>query len=212
LTGDAVEVELADGRLVAWKPAFGGALVAAITATSPIQMVTVRTGVLRIPERRAATALPATITAPNSGRLRVLARTRDDDIDALADAKTVIGVGRGIDPARYDELEPLRRALDAELAATRKVTDEGWMPRARQVGITGRSIAPALYVSVGAAGKFNHSVGYRNATTVLAINSDPEAPVFDTADIGIVGDWAEVVSRLAARASELQGAQGFSGR
>lgn len=212
LTGDAIEVELTDGRLVAWKPAFGGALVAAITATSPIQMVTVRTGVLPIPERRAATALPATITAPNSGRLRVLARTRDDDIDALADAKTVIGVGRGIDPSRYDELEPLRRALDAELAATRKVTDEGWMPRARQVGITGRSIAPALYVSVGAAGKFNHSVGYRNATTVLAINSDPEAPVFDTADIGIVGDWAEVVSRLTARASELQDAQGFSGR
>jgi electron transfer flavoprotein alpha subunit len=216
LTGDAIDVELAAGdveleagdvelaagRLVAWKPAFGGAIVAAITADSPIQMVTVRAGVLPTPQARTARARTQTITSIDSGRIRVLARTRDDDIDLLAEASAVIGVGRGVEPDRYAELEPLRAALGAEYAATRKVTDNGWMPRARQVGITGRSISPSLYVSIGASGKFNHTVGFRNATTVLAINADPDALVFDAADIGIVGDWSIVVASLAARASE----------
>ena len=199
LTGDAIEVGLEDGRLVASKPAFGGALVAAITAASEIQMVTVRTGVLPEPTPRVATARLETISAVNSGRVRVLARARDDDLDVLAETDVVIGLGHGVDPARYDDIEPLRLALGAELAATRKVTDNGWMPRSRQVGITGRSISPSLYVSIGASGKFNHTVGFRNARTVLAINSDPDAPVFDAADIGIVGDWSEIVPRLTPR-------------
>ena len=86
--------------------------------------------------------------------------------------------------------------MGAELAATRKVTDQGWAPRARQVGITGRSIAPRLYVAIGLSGKFNHMVGVRAAGTVLAVNADPAAPVFDHADVGIVGDWHEVLPLL----------------
>jgi electron transfer flavoprotein alpha subunit len=128
----------------------------------------------------------------------VLVRTRDDDLDALAEADAVIGVGRGVDPADYGALEPLRAALGAELAATRKVTDLGWLPRSRQVGITGRSIAARLYVSIGASGKFNHMVGVRGAGTVLAINADPDAPVFDCADTGIVGAWRDVLPLLLA--------------
>jgi electron transfer flavoprotein alpha subunit len=108
----------------------------------------------------------------------------------------VVGVGRGVDPADYGALDALRLALGAELGATRKVTDEGWLPRSRQVGITGRSIAPRLYVSIGASGKFNHVVGVRAAGTVLAINPDPSAPVFDAADVGIVGAWRDAVPLL----------------
>ena len=95
-------------------------------------------------------------------------------------------------------------ALGAELAATRKVTDQGWLPRARQIGITGRTIAPRLFVSIGASGKFNHMVGVRTAGTILAINSDPDALVFDAADVGIVGDYREVVPRLTAALSRLR--------
>jgi electron transfer flavoprotein alpha subunit len=108
----------------------------------------------------------------------------------------VIGVGMGVPPDEYPELETLRKLLGAELAATRKVTDNGWLPRARQVGITGRAIAPRLFVSIGASGKFNHVIGVRAAGTVLAINPDPDALIFDTADIGIVGDWREVLPLL----------------
>ncbi len=112
-------------------------------------------------------------------------------------------MGQGVDPSRYDELQPLLDALGAELAGTRKVTDGGWLPHSRQVGITGRAVAPAVYLLLGSSGKFNHMVGTRGAELVVAVNSDAGAPVFDAADIGIVGDWAEVAQLLAG---ELAGA------
>ena len=197
LTGDAVELERVDDRLVAWKPAFGGRLVAAIHCSSPIQMATVRPGVLPILAHRDVNDAPTErhhLAA--RGRVRVLARTRDDDLDLLAEANTVIGVGRGVAPDAYRDLEPLRILLGAQLGATRKVTDEGWLPRSRQIGITGRSIAPRLFVSIGASGKFNHTVGLRAARTVLAINPDVDAPIFQAADAGIVGEWQQVLPLL----------------
>ncbi len=191
-------MEVADGRLVAWKPAFGGQLVAAITADSAVQMATVRAGMLTALAPRVATAAVRTVDVTPRGRVQVLARTRDDDLDTLAEARAVVGIGQGVAPDEYPLLEPLLESLGAELAATRKVTDRGWLPRSRQVGITGRTIAPRLYVAIGASGKFNHMVGVRAAGTVLAVNSDPGALVFEAADIGIVGDWLEVVPRLVA--------------
>ncbi len=199
LTGDAVGLEVADdGRLTAWKPAFGGQLVAAISATSAIQMATVRAGVLPklVPREHVAPFTELTVTCRN--RVKVLARTRDDDLDTLAEANVVVGIGTGVAPEDYDALDPLLALLGAELGATRKVTDKGWLPRARQIGITGRAVAPRLYVALGLSGKFNHSVGYRSARTVLAINSKADALVFDTADVGIVGDWRDVLPLLLA--------------
>jgi electron transfer flavoprotein alpha subunit len=202
LTGDAVGVEVVDGRLVAWKPAFGGQLVAAITSTSAVQMATVRAGMLPALAPRVATASVLAIPAEPRGRVRVLARTRDDDLDTLAEAHVVVGIGQGIPPDEYAALDPLVATLGAELAGTRKVTDRGWLPRSRQVGITGRTIAPRLYVALATSGKFNHMVGVRAAATVLAVNTDPEALVFQAADIGIVGDWRDVLPLLVA---ELEG-------
>jgi electron transfer flavoprotein alpha subunit len=108
-----------------------------------------------------------------------------------------------VKPDEYPIVQTLVAVLGAELAATRKVTDKAWLPRARQMGITGRSIAPQLYIGVGLSGKFNHSVGLRAAGTVLAVNTDPDAPIFEHADIGIVADWHDVVPRLAARLQEV---------
>ena len=199
LVGDAVELSLGDGRLVAWKPAFGGHVLAAITARSPIQMATIRPGVLALP---AATACSTPtidlrdITARN--RIRVQTLRTEDELENLTAAACVIGVGRGVDPQEYHLLDGLRRILDAELGATRKVTDQGWLPHSRQIGITGRTIAPRLYVAIGMGGKLNHFIGVRRAHRVLAINNDPSAAVFAAADIGIVGEWQTVVSHLVA--------------
>ncbi|MHB8463513.1 MAG: FAD-binding protein [Acidimicrobiales bacterium] len=205
LTGDAVglEIDPERSRLVTWKPAFGGQLVAAVAASSPVQMVTVRVGVLpsRLPRNESLPAV-TTLRATARDRVRVLARGRDDELDTLATAHTVVGVGHGVDPAEYDHLASLLELLHAELGATRKVTDGGWLPRARQIGITGRNIAPRLYVSIGASGRFNHMVGVRAAGTVLAINLDPNALVFGMADIGIVADWHEAVPVLVAALAE----------
>jgi electron transfer flavoprotein alpha subunit len=195
LVGDAVDLEMMNDRLVAWKPAFGGQLVAAITCTSPVQIATVRPGVLPTSD---AEVSEEKVTLQPRNRIKVLARTRDDDLDVLADARVVVGVGVGVPPDEYEVLEPLRHALGAEFGATRRVTDQGWLPRSRQIGITGRAIAPRLFISIGASGKFNHAIGVRAAGTVLAINSDASAPIFTHADVGIVADWREVVPRLVA--------------
>ena len=85
-------------------------------------------------------------------------------------------MGAGVPPDEYDALQPLLKVLGAELAGTRKVTDKGWLPRARQVGITGHSVAPALYVALGVQGKFNHVIGTRSAGTVVAVNLDRKCP------------------------------------
>ncbi|HEY1733761.1 MAG TPA: FAD-binding protein, partial [Acidimicrobiales bacterium] len=205
LVGDAIAVDVVDGRLVAAKPAFSGALVADITCTSPVQLVTVRPGVLSVPSPRPAqTVRHDRRTTKPIGRVRVRSRRRDDDVEVLARAEVVIGVGAGVHPDEYADLSALAAIFGAELAASRKVTDKGWAPRARQVGITGRSIAPRLYVAIGVSGKFNHMVGVRAAGTVLAINADADAPVFGHADIGIVGDWHDVVPVLQAALLERQ--------
>jgi electron transfer flavoprotein alpha subunit len=196
LVGDAIGLELAEGVLVAAKPAFAGALVADITCRSAVQFVTVRPGVLPLPPDVARpVAVEAWHLTPR-GRVRVGAERRTDDVETLARADVVIGVGASVQPDDYQLLSPLAAILGAELAATRKVTDKGWAPRARQIGLTGRSIAPRLYVAIGLSGKFNHMVGVRSAGSILAINNDPEALVFEYCDIGILGDWREVLPAL----------------
>jgi electron transfer flavoprotein alpha subunit len=214
LTGDAVDLEVVGGRLVAWKPAFGGRMVAAIEATSPVQMATVRAGMLPLLGPRAvSTPVAVDVLATARRRVHVLARARDDDLDVLADAAVVVGVGQGIPPEHYPTIDPLLTTLDGVLGATRKVTDQGWLPRARQIGITGRSIAPRLYIALGLSGKFNHMVGVRSARAILAINSSPDALVFDVADAGIVGDWHEVLPLLVEelRAADYEAASSFLG-
>jgi len=205
LTGDAVALEVGpDQRLIAMKSGVGGAWTVPIRCTSEVQMATVRAGVLPDATPRPIFEDPraAHIGVAPRRRVEVLARSRDDDLDLLADARRIVGVGRGVDPADYPALEPLTRLLDAQLAATRKVTDAGWLPRARQIGITGRSVAPELHVAIGTSGRFNHAIGFARAGTVLAIDVDPTAPVFDVADVGIVGDWREVLDLLVPALAE----------
>lgn len=199
LTGDAIALELDGSRLVSWKPAFSGQLTVAIQATSPVQIVTVRPGVLPVLAPRAHVAEGRVVTIEVRGRVRLLSQVRHDGTGNLARAGAVIGIGAGVPNELYHELEPLRNLLNAELVATRRVTDQGFMARNRQVGLTGLAISPCLYIVVGASGKFNHLVGVRGAGTILAINSDPDAPVFRACDIGIVSDWRKAVAMLAQR-------------
>ncbi len=206
LTGDAADVEIVDGRLVAWKPAFGGQLVAAVTATSPVQMVTMRAGVVPPSEPRRYVAELSTVTVESRGRIVVNSRSRQDELESLADANVVIGVGQGVPVDELHHLDELRDLLGAQIGCTRKLTDTGAMPHARQIGVTGRAISPALYIAVGTSGKFNHMVGVRTAGTVLAINPDPDALVFQHADVGVVAPFQDCVPLLV---KELRAAHGF---
>jgi electron transfer flavoprotein alpha subunit len=197
LTGDAIGLEVSSGRLLAWKPAFGGCLVAAITASSPIQMATVRPGALLGWSLRPPEQIPVhTSITPRTTRVVVSEVSPNDNVEALGRARVVVGVGSGVNPDDCHLLTPLLKLLDAELAATRRVTDRGWLPHSRQVGLTGRSVAPALYFAIGLSGRYNHMVGTRRAGCVIAINIDSQAPVSAFADLTMVADWREAVPAL----------------
>ncbi len=203
LTGDAVGLEVGpDGRLVAWKPAFGGRLQVPIVSRSPVQMATIRPGVLarRPPRCNPAQTLVEMLPDPVPSLIRTVSTERDDDdIGELRRACSVVAVGMGVGPDGYWVIDELRAALGgAALGATRRVTDQGWVPRGRQIGVTGHSVSPRLLVAVGSSGRFNHTVGFRNAGTILAINSDPEAEIFDQVDVGLVGEWQRIVPELIA--------------
>jgi electron transfer flavoprotein alpha subunit len=203
LTGDAVGLEVSpSGRLVAWKPAFGGRLQVPILSRSPVQMATIRPGVLALRPPRVDAAEPEAelLPAPPPARIRTVAVERDDaDTGELRRARTVVAVGVGVDPDGYPVIDELRAAFgDAALGATRRVTDQGWVPRGRQIGVTGHAVAPRLLVAVGSSGRFNHTVGIRNAGVLMAVNSDPEAEIFDQVDVGLIGEWQTIVPELTA--------------
>jgi len=204
LTGDAVGLEARGGRLVALKPALGGRLVAEITCSSPVQMATVRPGVLPLLDPRLAVDIPVeTLLVEARSTVQVVKAWRDNDSVNLSTASVVIGVGQGVEPSDYEVLDGFAAQIGAVVGATRKVTDRGWMPRARQIGITGHSIAPALYLAVGTSGRFNHMIGVCSAGTVVGVNTDPDCELWDWCDVGVVGDWREVLESLIPRLAKL---------
>jgi electron transfer flavoprotein alpha subunit len=205
LTGDCIDLTLDDaGRLVQWKPAFGGNVVAPILSRTVPAMATVRPGILT-PAPAAVDAAPVVETiafaTPALRRVTLVARRPAPGVEraaALDEAEIAIGVGVGIGgPEALVAIEAFAAALGgAAIAATRDVTDKGWLPRQHQVGLTGRAIAPRFYFAIGVRGAFEHMVGLRRAGTVVAVNRNVKAPIFKQADVGIVADWATVLGPL----------------
>lgn len=196
LIGDAIGITVSDGRIVVRKPAFGGNLEASITTDSSPQMATLRPANITVDGREPRSATSSSIDVTATDRITILKTICEDDAETLLAAQAIVGVGMGVSREDYPLLTPLLDVLRAPLACTRKVADRGWLPRTRQVGLTGCHVAPHLYVAIGLRGNSNHVVGIRKARIVLAINSDPDAPIFSQADIGIVGDWREAVKLL----------------
>lgn len=197
-----------DGQPAGLKPSGGGNLAEIVSHGSP-QIATLRTGMLPLLLPRELPAYSHQILPVGSDpAITRFDRRTGHEGDALDRATVVIGVGRGVDPAQYGALEPIRVLLNAELAATRKVTDQGWLPHGRQLGITGRSVAPRMYFAVGLSGNHNHLAGASRAGTVLAINTDPAAEVFAHCDVGLVADWQEVMPYLVDGLRERAGHAG----
>ena len=203
LTGDCIGLEVDDeGRLVQLKPAFGGNIVAPILSNTKPYMATVRPGLLTpvAPDSGVeAVVQHLPLSTLGAARVETVRRVVDESAEGaeLDSADTIVGVGKGIGgPENLPLLRKFADALGAPLGATRDVTELGWLPRQYQIGLSGKSVSPNLYFAVALSGVFNHTVGIGKAGTVVAINSSARAPIFQSADFGIVGDYAEVVQEL----------------
>jgi len=201
LAADATAVELRDGSLVATRPVFAGKAIATVVVDAEPRMVSIRPNVFTPQERAGAAAIQKVQPATTETRVKLRERkdTAKGQID-VGEASVVISGGRGMQgPDQWHVLEELRDAFGgtAALGASRAVVDAGWRPHGEQVGQTGKTVAPSLYIAVGISGAIQHLAGMRTAGTIVAINKDPDAPIFKVADYGIVGDAFEVVPRLA---------------
>jgi electron transfer flavoprotein alpha subunit len=203
LTGDCIGLEVDDqGRLVQLKPAFGGNIVAPIFSKTLPNMATVRPGLLdALGPNTGRVAATVTLDVPpvDGSRVRHL-ETRAASVSDVADldgAWSIIGIGMGVGGSdSLAELAPLKQLLGAEFGCTRDVVDAGWMPRQLQIGLTGRTVAPDLYVGVGLRGDFNHFVGLQRAGAIVAVNNNRRAAVFRVADVAVLADWREFIPAL----------------
>ena len=204
LVPEAVSFESAEGSVVWRRPILGGKLFAKVRAkgAGPV-LVSLQSGSYSADELEKGSApierldMDFAGMAPDREILGV-EEAASGGVD-LSQASVIVSVGRGIgDADNMPIMEELAAALGAELGASRPVIDNGWLPRERQVGSSGQTVTPKLYVAAGISGAIQHLVGMKGAQVIVAINKDAGAPIFNVADYGIVGDLHEVVPALTA--------------
>ncbi|HUG38938.1 MAG TPA: electron transfer flavoprotein subunit alpha/FixB family protein [Longimicrobiales bacterium] len=210
LASEATELKVEDGELVITRPVYAGKAFAEVTLDGSPRVVSLRQNVFR-PEESPRDAAVETVSAdadPSSWRVRVreVKAAAGDKLD-VSEASVVVSGGRGLKgPENWKLLEDLAGALGnaCALGASRAVVDAGWRPHAEQVGQTGKTVSPQLYFAVAISGAIQHLAGMRTASTIVAINKDPDAPIFKVADYGIVGDAFDVVPKLTEEIRKLR--------
>lgn len=216
LTGDCVGLEVdGEGRMVQLKPAFGGNIVAPILSRTMPQMATVRPGIMTPVEpdwsvRPAVERVEIGVLGPSPVELIESVIDPSNEGAELERARRVVGVGMGLGgPEGLAVARKLAGTIGAALGATRELCDAGWLPRQHQIGLSGKAVAPDLYIAVALRGPFNHTVGVQKAGTVVAINNSARAPIFKAADFGIVGDYREVLPVLTKALADRLGPSGL---
>ncbi|WP_122087968.1 electron transfer flavoprotein subunit alpha/FixB family protein [Halalkalicoccus subterraneus] len=202
LVTDVIDADFEDGTLVATREMYGSKVETTIEVDSSRVAVTIRGGEWPGANGNGDTTVEEFDATIDESAVRSTVRGYEEvaggDVD-ISDAEVLVSVGRGIEEEENIELiEELADALDATLSASRPIVDNGWLPANRQVGQSGKTVAPDVYIAIGISGAVQHVAGMKGAETIVAINNDPNAPIYDIADYGIVDDLFDVVPALIA--------------
>ncbi|HEX6078589.1 MAG TPA: electron transfer flavoprotein subunit alpha/FixB family protein [Methylomirabilota bacterium] len=201
LSADSTAMAVDGGKLVATRPVYAGKLLSKMTWSKTPWMATLRPNVFRPADAQAGASpdvqKPSVTMPAESMKLVERRQEASTGLPELSEAEIVVSGGRGLKgPENFAILEELAKVLGAAVGASRAAVDAGWRPHRFQIGQTGRTISPKLYLGFGISGAIQHLAGMRTSKVICAINKDPEAPIFKIADYGIVGDLFEVAPLL----------------
>ncbi|HEX6306945.1 MAG TPA: electron transfer flavoprotein subunit alpha/FixB family protein [Longimicrobiales bacterium] len=209
LASDATGLDVESGELIITRPVYAGRAFASVVLKAEPRLVSVRPNTFRPQQSQGAGTIETVSPSTVSSRVKVReTKAASAGTVDVGEAAIVVSGGRGLKgPEHWPMLEALRDALGstAALGASRAVVDAGWRPHAEQVGQTGKTVSPQLYFAVGISGAMQHLAGMRSARTIVAINKDPDAPIFKIADYGLVGDAHEVLPALAEEIRKVAG-------
>lgn len=204
LAVDCVDLKIEDQALIATRPIYGGKILADVSLQGTPQIVTVRPKAMAVEPAAGDGAVETFDVNVETPAVKVVAQNLVSGKVELTEADVVVTGGKGMGGDDFTVLEDLADLLQGAVGASRSAVDEGWRSAADQVGQTGKVVSPDLYIASGVSGAIQHLAGMSSSKIIVAINKDPEAPIFQKADYGIVGDLFEVVPLLAAQIRKIK--------
>ncbi|MEO6463845.1 MAG: electron transfer flavoprotein subunit alpha/FixB family protein [Candidatus Eisenbacteria bacterium] len=211
LASDCTQLDVEGGKLVATRPVYAGKAIQKVAFRSAVGLASLRPKVFALTEHRPGAAAPVEALAAGTfdpAQAKVVTTGTSAATSGPADlteADIIVSGGRGLKgPENFHLVESLAEALGATVGASRAVVDAGWRPHGEQVGQTGKTVSPKLYVAIGISGAIQHLAGMSSSGTIVAINKDADAPIFKVANYGIVGDAFEIVPALVEAVKKLR--------
>ena len=209
LNWDLLDIALEDGRVVGKRPALQDSVLVDVGWTAPPRLGLVRAGSFEPSETGGSAEVvdvPVEVASWSSAASMIERAHAEAEGPSIEEADVIVAGGRGLgSPEKFELVEELAKALGGAVGATRAVVDAGWYPYPSQVGQTGKTVSPKLYVACGVSGAIQHKVGMQGAGTIVAINKDRNAPIFDYCDLGVVGDLHQIVPKLTELVRQRRG-------